>query len=68
MKHFLLVITVVFLSLTVFSSCKKAYRCSCQDGKVVNPYLHKLNKSDADAEKVKCESQAGCTFERDKKK
>ncbi len=66
MKHFLIVSAVVFLSLTGFSSCKKAYRCVCQDGLVVNPYQHKLNKSDANAEKANCEFTPGCVFERDK--
>jgi hypothetical protein len=66
MKNFLIALTVLFFSATILSSCKKAYRCSCQSGQIINAYTHKLNKSDADAEKAKCEKNAGCTFERDK--
>lgn len=66
MKHFLILSAVVFITLISFSSCKKAYRCVCQDGVVVNSYEDKLNKSDADAEKANCEFTPGCVFERDK--
>ncbi len=65
MKHFLLVITVVFFSISVLSSCKKSYECNC-GGQVVNAYTHKLNKSDANAQKALCEANAGCTFQRAK--
>jgi len=68
MKNFLVTITILVLSASFFSSCKKSYRCSCQDGTIVNAYTHKLNKSDANAEKAKCEANVGCVFERDKKK
>ncbi len=65
MKHFLVIITILFFSLTLFSSCKKKYVCDC-GGQVVNPYMEKLSKSEASSEKTKCEANPGCTFKRDK--
>ena len=65
MKNFLLITVILFFSLSVFSSCKKAYKCDC-GGQVVNVYSHKLSKSEASAEKTKCEANQGCTFKRDK--
>lgn len=66
MKKALIVFSLLVFSVTVFS-CKKKYRCVCEDGKVVNAYLDKLSKSESESEKEKCESVEGCTFERDKK-
>ncbi|HSZ25277.1 MAG TPA: hypothetical protein VK766_06155 [Cytophagaceae bacterium] len=67
MKNFIVIMTVLLLSLTVFSSCKKAYECSCQNGQVVNPYMDKMTKSEAATTKTLCESNAGCTFQPFKK-
>ena len=66
MKKALIVFSLLVFSVTVFSSCKKKYRCVCEEGKVVNSYLDKLSKSEAEVEKEKCEVTVGCTFERDK--
>ncbi|HVD98191.1 MAG TPA: hypothetical protein VNB90_08285 [Cytophagaceae bacterium] len=66
MKKFLILAFTLVLSTAVFSSCKKHYKCSCENGNIQNPYLHKLSKSEANSEKAKCEANAGCTFERDK--
>lgn len=65
MKKLLIVGIVLIFSTVLFPSCKKHYKCSCQDGTVVNSYLHKLNKSEANKEKEKCESTPGCEFLKD---
>ncbi len=65
MRNFLIATTLVFFSITILSSCKKAYVCQCSD-QIINPYSHKLSKSEAKSEKTKCEANAGCSFKRDK--
>ena len=65
MKHIQIAITVLIFSAAIFSSCKKAYVCQCSD-QIINPYIHKLSKSEAADEKTKCEANEGCEFKRDK--
>lgn len=78
MKHFLIVTTALFFSLTIiFSSCKKRYKCECtypEPGDstktyvVDNPYDKKLSKSQAAAKKSECEGTPNCAMLRDKHK
>ena len=66
MKKLLVIIAVLFFSMNILSSCKKAYECYC-GGQIVNQYSHKLSKSDASKDKAECEANEGCTFKRYKK-
>ena len=65
--------TVIIFALTIailvsFYSCKKKYRCVCQNGLVVNSYIDKMSKTSAEQEKTKCmNADSTCVFERDKK-
>jgi hypothetical protein len=78
MKHFLIIATVLFFSLTIiFSSCKKRYECECKypvpgDSTstyvVDNPYDKKLSKSQAAAKRADCEAIPNCQLLVDKHK
>jgi hypothetical protein len=60
MKKFL----IVFAASLVVLACKKQYKCVCTNDGVETPnvYLDRFNKSEADAEKIKCETDTTCYF------
>jgi hypothetical protein len=59
-------IITLFLIIISLASCKRAYECVCEDGKVVNEYLEKYTKSEAKDVKTKCEAQPTCVFQKNK--
>ncbi len=65
MKNFLIAGTVLIFALTLFSSCKKAYKCQCSE-QIINVYTQKMTKKEAEKEKEKCEANEGCEFKQDK--
>ncbi len=69
MKSTVVIIALTIVTLVSFYSCKKKYRCVCNDGLVVNQYEDKMSKSAAEDEKTKCQAaDSTCVFERDKRK
>lgn len=69
LKSTLIVTVLAFATLVSVNSCKKKYRCVCEDGLVVNSYEHKLTKAAAEDQKAKCQAaDSTCVFERDKRK
>ncbi|MCU0428530.1 MAG: hypothetical protein MUF42_01035 [Cytophagaceae bacterium] len=60
MKRIILIAALVALA----TACKRQYKCVCVNNGIEAPnvYLERFSKTEADAEKVKCETDSTCTF------